>query len=65
MKPVYLKIVWSVKFRALGVTLGSYADHRSIQLPAFFQLAEAIVHTPYSYNDHGVVVTITLSDVAV
>lgn len=62
MKPVYLHISWAIKFRAFGFTAGSYSDHRSILLPSAFSLAEALVHTPYSYNDHGVTITVSLSD---
>lgn len=59
---VYLKVSWSVKFRALGVTFGNYSDHRSLPLPSYFSLAQSIIHTPYNYNDHGIQITVSLSD---
>jgi len=64
MKPLFVLIAWAVKFRAFGFTFGSYSDHKVVALPAIFQVASALTnaHMAYSYNDHGVIVSVSLTD---
>lgn len=58
----YIKIEWSVKFRAFGVTFGNYADKVTVPLPAIVSLAGNLVqpHQLYSYHDHGIQITVHL-----
>lgn len=62
----FIQVDWSVKFRAMGITFGNYSDSRIITLPQVVQLAAPLLgeHTLYSYNNHGVVVSVKLKDKA-
>ena len=58
----FINVSWSVKFRAFGVTYGNYSDSKHIPLPSILSLAGQLLaaHQIYSYNDHGVVVSVSL-----
>lgn len=52
MKP-YLQIIWRVRFRAFGITFGTISDHKAIAIPDGLPY-----QTWYSYNDHGIMVSV-------
>lgn len=58
----FIVVTWNVKFRAFGVTLGNYSDHKAVPLPAVLSLVGDLLtaHTIYTYNDHGVMVKVEL-----
>ena len=67
---LYLTIKWDIKFRAFGITFGHYSDNKVIPVTLSFeaQVLESIIaqllhlKNAYAYNDHGVVISVGLSD---
>ena len=69
---LYLTVKWDIKVRAFGVTLGHYSDNKVIPVTLTFeeqileQVLAQLLHlkNAYAYNNHGVVISVSLSDTA-
>ena len=64
MEKAFIKVDLKVKFRAFGITFGNISEVKTVPLPAEAALVTQLLGPKqfFTYNDHGVALTLTLTD---